>query len=54
MPNYEYQCKECGEVFTLRMRIEEHERKRPKCPECGSRKLEHKLSSFFAKTGKKS
>lgn len=54
MPTYEYECKECGKVFTLRLHMSEHEKKRPKCPKCGSRKLEQKFSSFFAKTGKKS
>lgn len=54
MPTYEYQCKECDHVFTLRMHMEEHEKKRPKCPECGSRKLSQKFSTFMAKTAKKS
>jgi putative FmdB family regulatory protein len=54
MPTYEYRCRECGEVFTLRLHIDEHGRKRPKCPECGSRKLEQRFGSFFAKTAKKS
>lgn len=54
MPVYEYRCTECEEEFTVRMTIGEHERKRPKCPECGSRKIRQIYSSFFAKTGKKS
>lgn len=54
MPLYEYQCRECGHVFSLRLSIEEHEKKRPKCPKCDSRKLEHRYGSFFAKTAKKS
>jgi putative FmdB family regulatory protein len=54
MPLYEYQCRDCGHTFNVRLRIEEHEKKRPKCPKCGSRKLEHRYSSFFAKTAKKS
>ena len=54
MPLYEYSCRECGHSFTIRMRIEEHDKKRPKCPKCGSRKLDHKYGSFFAKTAKKS
>lgn len=54
MPQYEYECKECGKIFNLRMHIEEHEKKRPKCPECGSRRLAHRYSPFFAKTAKKS
>ena len=54
MPVYEYQCKECKKRFSLRMHIEEHEKKRPKCPHCGSRKLSRRYSSFFAKTARKS
>jgi putative FmdB family regulatory protein len=54
MPLYEYQCRECGHTFSIRLHIEEHDKKRPKCPKCDSRKLEHKYSSFFAKTAKKS
>ncbi len=36
MPLYEYHCRECGRDFSLRLHIEEHDSKRPKCPECGS------------------
>lgn len=54
MPLYEYHCKECDKVFSLRLHIKEHEKKRPKCPKCGSRKLAQVYSSFFAKTAKKS
>ncbi len=54
MPLYEYRCKECGTTFSLRLHIEEHEKKRPKCPDCDSRKTEKLYSAFYAKTGKKS
>jgi putative FmdB family regulatory protein len=54
MATYEYRCLECERSFTVRHPIGEHERKRPKCPKCGSRKVEQKLSSFFAKTARKS
>ncbi len=54
MPLYEYRCQECRKVFSLRLHIIEHEKKRPKCPKCSSRKLEQVYSPFFAKTAKKS
>lgn len=54
MPMYEYRCAACKRSFTVRHSIEEHDRKRPKCPKCGSRKVEQKFGSFFAKTAKKS
>lgn len=54
MPLYEYHCRECDQNSSIRMRIDEHEKKRPKCPHCGSRKLDQVYSPFFAKTAKKS
>lgn len=54
MPLYEYQCRECKKSFTVRMHINEHEKRRPKCPKCGSRKLQQLYGAFFAKTAKKS
>ncbi len=54
MPTYEYRCLECKKPFTVRHSIEEHGRKRPKCPKCGSRRVEQQFGSFFAKTAKKS
>ena len=54
MPLYEYQCRECKKSFSVRMRIDEHEKRRPKCPKCGSRKLQQRYGAFFAKTAKKS
>lgn len=54
MPTYEYRCLECRKTFTVLHRIEEHARKRPKCPKCGGRKVEQQFASFFAKTEKKS
>jgi putative FmdB family regulatory protein len=54
MPLYEYTCRECEKTFSIRLSVKDHERKRPKCPHCGSRKLTQQFSSFFAKTSKKS
>jgi hypothetical protein len=38
----------------MTMSISERERKRIRCPKCGSRKAEPVFSSFFAKTSRKS
>jgi hypothetical protein len=38
----------------MTMSISERERKRIKCPKCGSSKAESVFSSFFAKTSRKS
>lgn len=32
MPNKEYECKDCGRAF----RVDEEEKKEPKCPGCES------------------
>ena len=54
MPLYEYRCTACAEVFTEQLTISEHARQRPVCPACGSRAVEPVLSTFFAKTIRKS
>lgn len=52
MPTYEYTCKRCGKRFELILNFGEHEKKQ-KCPNCGSVKLEQRISSFVAVTSKK-
>lgn len=55
MAVYEYRCEECDELFTVTESISKHEgRKRPKCPECGSKKTSRMFSGFYAKTASKS
>lgn len=54
MPVYEYRCKECETTFEHTEHMDEHADARPKCPECGSKKVEAVFSSFFAKTARKS
>lgn len=54
MPTYDFRCGGCRKKFTLTMSITERDRKRIKCPKCGSSKAEAVFSSFFAKTSKKS
>jgi putative FmdB family regulatory protein len=55
MPAYEYTCKDCGKEFTVFLTITEFESKpKIKCPHCESDNVTKKLTSFFAKTSKKS
>jgi len=54
MPTYDFRCGGCRKRFTLTMSISQRDRKRVKCPKCGSTKAEAIFSSFFAKTSKKS
>lgn len=55
MPAYEYVCNDCKKEFTVFLSIKEFESK-PKiiCPHCQSDNAAKKLTSFFAKTSKKS
>jgi len=54
MPTYSYRCEACRKTFSLQMTIADHDRKRVKCPKCGSRKARQQLRSFGVKTSKKS
>lgn len=54
MPTYEYRCDKCGKRFAVVQRISEHTGRPPACPKCRARSTHQELSSFFAKTGKKS
>ncbi|MEW6213901.1 MAG: FmdB family zinc ribbon protein [Nitrospirota bacterium] len=55
MPAYEYICKDCTKEFTVFLSIKEFETKsKINCPNCQSDNVVKKLTSFFAKTSKKS
>jgi putative FmdB family regulatory protein len=54
MPVYDYHCSKCGHDFQVVERMSEHEKAKPKCPECKSVKVERVLTGAFVKTGKKS
>ncbi|MCS6816978.1 MAG: zinc ribbon domain-containing protein [Blastocatellia bacterium] len=54
MPVYEYRCTQCNRKFTVTMSIAEYEKKKVKCPKCGSRKVEQQPVAFYAVTSKKS
>ena len=48
MPLYDFQCKECGEVFEVTLRFSEADRM-PACPKCESpktKKVISKVASF--------
>jgi putative FmdB family regulatory protein len=52
---YEYQCEDCGHVFTIQETFTEHaEHERPACPRCGSEHVDQQLDSVHVKTSKKS
>jgi len=55
MPAYEFHCKNCGKKVTLVLSISEYTgNKAQKCPKCGSKKLERRITSFQVQTSKKS
>lgn len=54
MPTYEYRCEKCRKKFTLLMTVADHDRRRQKCPKCGSQRVTQMLGAFYAQTSKKS
>ena len=54
MPYYEFECRRCGEKFTVQENFAEHNRHQEKCPKCGSKQVEQLISSVHVKTSKKS
>ncbi|MBZ5497090.1 MAG: zinc ribbon domain-containing protein [Acidobacteriia bacterium] len=54
MPIYDYICKKCDKKFTAILALSEYEKKKAKCPECGSKKVEQEIQPFFVVTSKKS
>jgi len=54
MPTYEYRCLNCKKPFEVVMSIREYEKGKVKCPKCGKRKVEQRISAFMVQTSKKS
>jgi putative FmdB family regulatory protein len=54
MPTYDFRCGGCRKKYTLTMTITDRDRKRIKCPKCGSSKAEQIFMPFIAKTSRKS
>lgn len=54
MPTYAYHCEKCGETFERVETMAEHEKAKPSCPKCKSKKVTRTPSPFIAKTSRKS
>jgi putative FmdB family regulatory protein len=54
MPSYEFECQSCHSTFTLSLSMHEREAGNIKCPHCGGANVQQLISSFTAKTSKKS
>jgi putative FmdB family regulatory protein len=51
---YDYKCLDCGKEILLVLSLKEHEQGSVVCPACGSKKMEQLITTFIAKTTKKS
>ena len=51
MPVYEYYCGECHVIYSFRAGFDDGARK-PKCPDCGTRKLKKQISLFAISKGR--
>jgi len=55
MPEYEFECMQCHQVFTQHQSFQEHDQHPTvKCPHCGSEDVHQMISAAFTKTAKKS
>lgn len=48
MPVYEFLCEDCNRVFNFLARTAGAERRKPKCPKCGGRRMSRLFSPFAA------
>lgn len=54
MPSYEFRCQKCGKKATFVISYSDYEKKKYKCPKCGSKRLERLVSTVQVVTSKKS
>ena len=54
MPVYDYRCRDCEHEFVIIESLEEHEKAKPACPECGSTSVGRVISAVNVQTAKKS
>jgi putative FmdB family regulatory protein len=54
MPMYEFMCESCKKSFTVTLTISERANAKARCPSCGSAKVTPQLTTFTAKTSRKS
>lgn len=51
MPVYEYYCSDCHTIYSFRVESFAS-KKKPKCPDCGTKKLEKQISMFAISKGR--
>ncbi len=54
MPTYEYECKKCGHEFLLTVAMDEHQKRKVRCPKCKSENVKQVIRSVFVITSRKS
>jgi putative FmdB family regulatory protein len=54
MPYYEYRCAKCKKSFSEQLSFDEFDRKKVKCPKCGSQQVDRQVAPVQVKTSKKS
>ncbi len=45
MPHYDHSCEKCKKDFVVEMKISEVDKKKVKCPECGSVKVSRNVTN---------
>jgi putative FmdB family regulatory protein len=53
MPQYEFFCETCRKEVAMTLTMGERERGEYKCPDCGGKKLQPLMGTFFSKTSRK-
>ena len=53
MAHYEFYCEHCKKEVSLTMSFGQRERGDYKCPDCGGKKLEPLMGTFFSQTSRK-
>jgi len=54
MPRYEFLCESCQRSFEVTLTLAERTTATVRCPECGSEKVTPQMTTFTAKTSRKS
>jgi putative FmdB family regulatory protein len=54
MPTYQHRCEKCGKKFERTETISEHEKAKPECPKCKSKKVSFIPGRVYVLTSKKS
>lgn len=54
MPTYDYECLDCKHQFSVTHSISEHDTTKVACPECKKDNVRQLVTTFTAKTHRKS